>query len=146
MAKAWHRRGKGRTRKEVESIIKGVLGLTVSVRDGKYKMRCLSVEDFQELIKEYRRRDPEYRQEVFDCDDSGDTFLGDMKRAWADCSKGKQALCFGWVRVRTAQGGHHWMNWMIDNRGFFYLIEPQTNTIINKPIPETIKYAYEVGQ
>ena len=107
--------------------------IEVGIRDGVNLIRCIPVDDFKTLMFKSRKSDPEYAVDIFDCDDFGDTFMGDMKRGWEKVSRGNEALAFGWawvVMVGAKRGGSHWINWMVDECGILHFIEPQRNDFI----------------
>jgi hypothetical protein len=109
------------------------------MRDSHY--RCISVKDMEVLIANYRQKDPQYQLEKFDCDDSGDTFMADIKRGWCDASRCQEALAFGWVWLRLENSKvSHWMIWQIDNDLRIVLWEPQTNLISEEPILEVMAF------
>jgi len=143
--KNWEQRGRGYHRPEVIDIIVNHVGpnVPIKLRDGSLPFRALSNEDFRAVIAYSRNPDPAYQSEIFDCDDSGDTFMGDMKRGWEKLSKGREALLMGWIHLHLEKSENaHWINWMINCVGQFTLIEPQRNKIVG-PRVESI---FEVTQ
>lgn len=124
------------SREEARTILlRNAPGARIEMRDGKLPFACISVGDFESLMRKYREHDPDYRSEIFDCDDSGDTFMGDLKRGWAQEWDGDNALCFGWIKLRFKDSETiHWMNWMIDADGRFNLVEPQWDGLRQGPI------------
>jgi hypothetical protein len=118
------------------------MDLTASLayfRDSRY--RCISTEDMTYLVDHYRHEDPPYQADRFDCDDSGDTFMADIKRGWCDASDCPEALAFGWVWLQEqGAASSHWMIWQLDHTLVLQLWEPQDNRIVKPSIVEVIAY------
>ena len=92
--------------------------------------RAIPFSDYQWLLME-RQIDPTYTAEIWDCDNFTDAALVDVNRAWAEKSRGKEALLHGYIKglIKNPDGTnvcHAWV-WHIDDKGIGRFIEPQGN-------------------
>lgn len=103
--------------------------------------RALPREDFSRLswaawtVTDY----PEYKKEIFDCDDFAICYLAALKIAWAKKSRGCQALALGYIEglIEYPDGWkrHAWA-WTMDADGKIYFIEPQTGELMRQAVKE----------
>ncbi len=142
--KKWEDIGISVTRARLHSLIESRVGpgVRILLRDSG-TFRLLPRDDFADLMLRCRKIDPPYQSQIFDCDDYGDTFMGDMKRGWEQHSRGEEPLGMGWVHLWVeGSESRHWMNWMCDEYEEFLLVEPQRDQIVER---EVRKY-YSVAQ
>ena len=85
------------------------------LRDRDY--RAIPIEDFMELVADYRLKDPRYAEQIFDCDDYAICFIADLRRAWAGVSHGEEALAFGYVEGLNSIGNAHAWIWHRGDKG-----------------------------
>lgn len=128
--KKWEEMGKSFSSKEVRDLIGDVKNVFLS--DDKY--RALSKKDFLKVMFDARPNGDmrDYRPEIYDCDDFARGFVVDVRREWANKSKGNEALLFGYRKGVIVGKGTHAFIWVIDDEANMYFIEPQTDTEISK--------------
>ena len=97
----------------------------IYLRDRDY--RAIPLSDFMQLMADYRQDEPHYANQIFDCDDFSVCFVADLRRAWADVSRGYEALAFGFVDGQNMDGDAHVWVWHRDDQGVYTWIEPQMN-------------------
>jgi len=97
----------------------------VYLRDRDYQ--AIPFADFMELVADYRRTEPFYAKDAFDCDDYAVCFEADVKRGWAEEARDHKALTFGQVDGHNAEDKLHAWVWHRDDRGIYRWIEPQLN-------------------
>lgn len=121
--------------KSQELAIKLAFGLSadrILLRDNDY--RAISLEDFQYLMMRGRKIEQSYVKDIFDCDDYSICFVADLRRQWANSSRGKQALAFGYAEIELENSKFHALIWQLDDSGNINYIEPQTNDIFKGKI------------
>jgi hypothetical protein len=96
------------------------------IRDTAY--RAIPYKDFDYLMTMKRWPDPDYVKDKFDCDDFSTCFIADIRRAWAELSRGEEALAFGYIEGRKPDGKMHAWIWQLDDALNINFIEPQTNS------------------
>lgn len=101
---------------------------SIYLRDRQY--RAIPLKDFLRLVEKYRFPEHKYADEIFDCDDFAVCFMADMRRAWADVARCKEALAFGYVDGHNAHNGMHAWIWHRDDLGVYTWVEAQTNDVM----------------
>ena len=94
------------------------------LKDKSY--RLLPRDSFRDLMVRGQMPKPKYATDIFDCDDWALCFDADMRRAWANRSRGKEALACGQVLLTRPSGARHAQNWYMDAELVFRLLEPQS--------------------
>lgn len=106
-------------------------------RDRDYQ--ALPRADFQEFSwKHWTPTDyPEYKPEIFDCDDFADCYTAALKRAWAKTGA-TRPLAFGYcealIEITPEKIVRHAFIWVMDNAGKIYFVEPQTGGPMTAPV------------
>ena len=137
--KQWERLGETWTARAIEYQFRNLIidVENIFMRDRDY--RAIPAADFERLVFDswYVHDNPAYRPEIFDCDDFAVCFLADVRRAWAERSRGVEALAFGYVFAILAGGDPHAFIWALDPSGEIRYYEPQTGNAFT-PIIEKI--------
>ena len=135
--KKWEDLGVKLTSLQVYDILAGLLPEDVFLRDKDY--RGIPSKDFQRIVFDcwFPNDEPAYKSEIFDCDDFAVCFMAAVKTRWANISRGKESLAFGYISADVMNKGQHAFIWHLDDFGLIHFYEPQTGELVDYKLNST---------
>lgn len=130
--KEWEKLGRSYSSAELFNVLNsGLKPLSIFLRDRDY--RAISTEDFERIIFDcwFLHDEPAYKSEIFDCDDFSVCFMANVKTRWANISRGKEALSFGYISAEVKGLGFHAFIWHVNDKGEINFYEPQSGRRVN---------------
>lgn len=134
---------------EVRQIVQSVVGETntlITLSDDMYM--CLEKKEIESWLASDPTDYKKYKKEIRDCDDFARILEGKALDCAAAASDKEMGFCFGIIKgdLRKSEDDNerrsHAMNCFIDNEKRFWLIEPQTDKIIEYPKNSTATWVW----
>lgn len=124
--KPWEKLGNAYASQAVRDALDARCAEQVNLRDRDY--RAIPASDFEQIIFDcwFPHDEPAYKSEIFDCDDFAVCFMAAVKTRWAEVSRGKESLAFGYVAADVKGMGMHAFIWHLNDKGNITFYEPQT--------------------
>ena len=125
--KEWEKLGAPMDSALLERILSNWLApAAIYTRDRAY--RAIPCADFENLMFDcwFPLDEPDYKAEIFDCDDWTVCCMAAVKTRWAEVSRGTEALAFGYIEALLPSGVRHAFIWHVSPNGTIAFYEPQT--------------------
>jgi len=124
--KAWESLGRSVSPTEIFLQASELKPEYIFFRDRDY--RAIPRKDFEALVFDswFLHDLPNYKSDIWDCDDFAVQFVAAIRRRWAKVSRGVEALTFGYIEAQKAGAEWHSFVWFLDDKGEIHFYEPQT--------------------
>ena len=128
--KQWENLGITIKSPEAREILSTIAPTHIFLEDRHYRALC--TKDFNRIKFDcwFPRDYKKYREDIWDCDNFAIQFMAKMQARWAKISKGKEALCFGYIKAYIGGKNPHAFIWMITDQKKLVYYEPQTGSRI----------------
>ena len=124
--KQWEKLGYACTGAAVRDALATLNPEDVNLRDRDY--RAIPSADFEHIMFDcwFPNDEPAYKSEIWDCDNFAVGMMAAVQLRWAEVSRGKEALAFGYIAADVQGMGMHAFIWHLNDNGIITFYEPQS--------------------